>query len=187
MWDGARGLGDVTGPSDDRGLLDHDGLPRHGRRGAEPAGRPWGGRIPKGVIVGVGVLVVGLFFAHLDMVHPLWILVFAVLSSAAFSAVGIVGGIWADKYDHLAGVQNFLVMPLTFLSGVFYSIHSLPPFWEAVSNYNPVFFMIDGFRYGFHGVSDVSPWHSLAVVLPTSLALCWIALQLIRSGYKLRS
>jgi ABC-2 type transport system permease protein len=143
--------------------------------------------IVRGLVVGVGVLLVGLLFTDMDIAHPLWVLTFAVLANAAFSAVGIVAGIWADKYDHIAGVQNFFIMPLTFLSGVFYSIHSLPAFWQTVSHYNPVFFMIDGFRYGFHGASDVDPWLSLAVVLPVALILSWISLQLIRSGYKLRS
>ncbi|NCS66501.1 MAG: metal-dependent hydrolase [Hydrogenophilales bacterium CG03_land_8_20_14_0_80_62_28] len=143
--------------------------------------------IVRGLVVGLGVLLVGLLFTELNLAHPLWVLAFGVLASAAFAAVGIVAGIWADKYDHLAGVQNFFIMPLTFLSGVFYSIHALPAFWQTVSHYNPVFFMIDGFRYGFHGVSDVDPWLSLAVVLPAALILSWIALQLIRSGYKLRS
>ncbi|MFA5081465.1 MAG: ABC transporter permease [Hydrogenophilaceae bacterium] len=143
--------------------------------------------IVRGVVVGLGVLLVGLLFTNLQFAHPFWILVFALLASAAFGALGIVAGIWADKYDHLAGVQNFAIMPLTFLSGVFYSIHSLPTFWQGVSHYNPIFYMIDGFRYGFHGISDVNPWLSLAVVLPVALVLAWIALQLIRSGYKLRN
>ncbi len=143
--------------------------------------------VVRGLVVGLGVLLVGLLFTDLDMAHPVWTLAFAILASAVFAAMGIVAGIWADKYDHLAGVQNFFIMPLTFLSGVFYSIHSLPAFWQTVSRYNPVFFMIDGFRYGFHGVSDVDPWLSLAVVLPAALISSWIALQLIRSGYKLRS
>lgn len=142
--------------------------------------------VVRGVAVGGGVLLVGMLFADLKFAHPGWILAFAVLASAAFGALGIVSGIWADKYDHLAGVQNFVIMPLTFLSGVFYSIHSLPAFWQSVSHYNPVFYMIDGFRYGFHGVSDVNPALSLAVVLPATLLLAWFALQLIRSGYKLR-
>jgi ABC-2 type transport system permease protein len=142
--------------------------------------------IVRGLVVGVGVLAVGLLFTDLHIAHPLWVLVFGLLASAAFSAVGIVAGIWADKYDHLAGVQNFFIMPLTFLSGVFYSIHSLPHFWQIVSHYNPVFFMIDGFRYGFHGVSDVDHMLSLAVVLPVAVVSSWISLQLIRSGYKLR-
>lgn len=143
--------------------------------------------VVRGLVVGLGVLLVGLLFTDLDMAHPVWTLAFAILASAVFAAMGIVAGIWADKYDHLAGVQNFFIMPLTFLSGVFYSIHSLPAFWQTASRYNPVFFMIDGFRYGFHGVSDVDPWLSLTVVLPAALISSWIALQLIRSGYKLRS
>ena len=140
----------------------------------------------RGLVVGLGVLVIGFFFTDLPMIHPIWVLVFALAASAAFSAIGILAGIWADKFDHLAGIQNFAIMPLTFLSGVFYSIHSLPPIWQAVSHFNPVFYMIDGFRYGFHGVADVSPWHSLAAVLPTALVLSLLALQMLRSGYKLR-
>ena len=142
--------------------------------------------VVRGLMVGVGVLVVGMLFTDLTLVHPVWILTFALASSAAFSTIGIVAGIWADKFDHLAGVQNFAIMPLTFLSGVFYSIHSLPGFWQTLSHYNPVFYMIDGFRYGFHGISDVSPWLSLAVVLPSTLVLCALSLQMLRSGYKLR-
>lgn len=142
--------------------------------------------IVRGLVVGLGVMVVGLFFADLVFARPLWIVAFAVAASAAFGAVGIVAGIWADKYDHLAGVQNFVIMPLTFLSGVFYSIHSLPAFWQAVSHWNPVFYMIDGFRYGFFGQSDVDPWLSLAVVLPAAVLLAWFSLRLIASGYKLR-
>jgi ABC-2 type transport system permease protein len=142
--------------------------------------------IVRGLVVGVGVLLVGLFFADLRFAHPAWVLLFAVAASAAFGAIGIAAGIWADKYDHMAGVQNFIIMPLTFLSGVFYSIHSLPAFWQAVSHYNPVFYMIDGFRYGFFGIADVDPWRSLAVVLPVALLLSALALRLIQTGYKLR-
>jgi ABC-2 type transport system permease protein len=142
--------------------------------------------IVRGVLVGLGVLLVGLFFADLRFAHPLWVLVFAISASAAFGAIGIAAGIWAEKYDHMAGVQNFIIMPLTFLSGVFYSIHSLPAFWQTISHYNPVFYMIDGFRYGFFGIADVDPWRSLAVVLPMALLLSWFALRLIQSGYKLR-
>lgn len=141
----------------------------------------------RGLVVGAGVLLMGLFFTELRLDHPVWMLAYALTASAAFGAVGIVAGIWADKFDHLAGVQNFLIVPLTFLSGVFYSIHSLPPFWQAVSRWNPVFYMIDGFRYGFHGVSDVDPWQGMAVVLPFTLLLAALSLQLIRRGYKLRT
>src|SRR3970282_2833686 len=93
-----------------------------------------------------------------------FILVFAFLSSAVLGALGVIAGIWAEKFDQLAGFQNFIILPLSFLSGVFYSIHSLPDFWQRLSHFNPFFYMIDGFRYGFFGVSDVSPLTSLAVV-----------------------
>ena len=101
--------------------------------------------------------------------------------------LGIIAGIWAEKFDQLAAFQNFLIMPATFLSGVFYSIHSLPPFWQAVSHLNPFFYMIDGFRYGFFGAVDVSPWISLA---SWCLLRCSSARRsrcsCSRSGYKLR-
>jgi ABC-2 type transport system permease protein len=142
--------------------------------------------ILRGLLVGAGVGLVGLAFADLPVAHPGWVLAFALAASAAFASVGIVAGIWADKFDHLAGVQNFIIVPLTFLSGVFYSIHSLPAFWQTVSHLNPVFYMIDGFRYGFFGQSDASPWLGLAVVLPTALALGGLTLLLLRRGYKLR-
>ena len=89
---------------------------------------------------------------------------FAVLGAGMLGALGLIAGLWAEKFDQMAAFQNFVIMPMTFLSGVFYSIHSLPPFWQAVSHLNPFFYMIDGFRYGFFGVSDVSPWLSLAIV-----------------------
>ena len=98
------------------------------------------------------------------MPHPLWALAFALLGSAILGDARLIAGIWADKFDQLAAFQNFLIMPLTFLSGVFYSIHSLPPFWQALSHFNPFFYMIDGFRYGFFGLSDVAPVLSLALV-----------------------
>jgi ABC-2 type transport system permease protein len=118
--------------------------------------------------------------------HPLWTIVFALLGSGILGAMGIVAGIWADKFDQLAAFQNFVIIPLTFLSGVFYSIHSLPGFWQRVSHFNPFFYMIDGFRYGFFGVADVSPWLSLAIVGGTFLALSFATLVLIGRGYKLR-
>jgi ABC-2 type transport system permease protein len=141
----------------------------------------------RGLMVGLGVLVVTGWFAPLTFVAPLWILVFAVLGGGILGAFGMVAGIWADKFDQLAGFQNFLIMPLTMLSGVFYSIHSLPVFWQQVSHLNPVFYMIDGFRYGFFGVSDVAPETSLLVVGASFLVVSVATLLLLRSGYKLRS
>jgi ABC-2 type transport system permease protein len=143
--------------------------------------------VVRGISVGSGVLLVTLWFAPLQFAQPLWILVFALLGGAMLGTLGVIAGIWADKFDQLAAFQNFLIMPLTFLSGVFYSIHSLPPFWQQVSHFNPVFYMIDGFRHGFFGVSDVSPWLSLAVVSACFVALAGFTLSLLRSGYKLRA
>jgi ABC-2 type transport system permease protein len=101
--------------------------------------------------------------------------------------LGLIAGLWAEKFDQLAAFQNFVVMPMTFLSGVFYSIHSLPAFWQGVSHFNPFFYIIDGFRFGFFGISDVSPWLSLAVVGGVLLVVSAIAIQLLRTGYKIRS
>ena len=140
----------------------------------------------RGLMVGVGVLVVTGWFAPLSFVAPGWILAFAVLGGGIMGSLGMIAGIWADKFDQLSGFQNFLIMPLTMLSGVFYSIHSLPPFWQRVSHFNPVFYMIDGFRYGFFGVSDAAPAMSLAVVGVSFLVVASITLAMLRSGYKLR-
>ena len=146
-----------------------------------------GASVARGLMVGAGVLLVTGWFAGLHFVNPLWILVFALIGGGLMGALGMVAGIWADKFDQLAGFQNFLILPLTMLSGVFYSIHSLPPFWQRLSHFNPVFYMIDGFRYGFFGVSDVAPGISLAVVGVCFAVVALITLALLRSGYKLRS
>ena len=141
----------------------------------------------RGLLVGFGVLVVTGWFAPLTFVAPGWILVFALIGGGVMGSLGMIAGIWADKFDQLAGFQNFLIMPLTMLSGVFYSIHSLPAFWQRVSHFNPVFYMIDGFRFGFFGVSDATPETSLAIVTVCFVAVALIALAMLRSGYKLRS
>ena len=140
----------------------------------------------RGMMVGLGVFVVTAWFAHLSFAQPLWILVFALFGSAILGTMGLIGGIWAEKFDQIAMFQNFLIMPATFLAGVFYSVHSLPPFWQGVSHMNPFFYMVDGFRYGFFGVSDVAPLVSLAVVSVTLLVVAGLAVLLLRSGYKLR-
>jgi len=126
------------------------------------------------------------WFAPLSLEHPLWALVFALLGSAILGTLGLIAGIWADKFDQLAAFQNFLIMPLTFLSGVFYSIHTLPPFWQALSRFNPFFYMIDGFRYGFFGLSDIAPGLSLAIVAAFCVALTALTLFVLGRGYKLR-
>nr|WP_144832270.1 ABC transporter permease [Cupriavidus gilardii] len=140
----------------------------------------------RGLAVGLGVLLATAWFADLHVSSIGWIVLFALLGAAMLGTLGLIAGIWAEKFDQLAAFQNFLIMPATFLSGVFYSIHSLPPFWQAVSHANPFFYMIDGFRYGFFGVSDVSPLFSLAVVASAFVVVAAIALHLLKRGYKLR-
>jgi ABC-2 type transport system permease protein len=140
----------------------------------------------RGLMVGLGVWLAALPFVDLPLAQPLWVLAFAVLGGVVLGSFGVIAGIWADKFDQLAAFQNFIVMPLTMLSGVFYSIHSLPAFWQGVSHFNPFFFMIDGFRYGFFGQSDVSPWTSLAVSAGCCVVLAAITLVMLGRGYKLR-
>jgi ABC-2 type transport system permease protein len=140
----------------------------------------------RGVVVGFGVFVITAWYGLPALEHPLWILTFAFLGAAILGSLGLIAGIWADKYDQLAAFQNFVIMPATMLSGVFYSIHSLPPAWQVVSHLNPFFYMIDGFRYGFFGVSDISPWNSLAIVACFFIVVSVIALRLLQKGYKLR-
>jgi len=142
--------------------------------------------IIRGLVVGASVWLVALFFVDLPVAQPLLILSFAILGGGLLGALGIIAGIWAEKFDQMAAFQNFIIMPLSFLSGVFYSIHSLPPFWQKVSHLNPFFYMIDGFRHGFFGQGDIAPEISLTVVGVSFLALSWITLRLLKSGYKLR-
>ncbi|QIL44921.1 ABC transporter permease [Acidovorax sp. HDW3] len=145
-----------------------------------------GSSVLRGLLVGLGVFAVTLAFARPEFAAPLWIITFALLGAALLATLGVIAGLWADKFDQMASFQNFIVMPMTFLSGVFYSIHSLPPFWQQASRFNPFFYMIDGFRYGFFGRSDVSPWISLAIVASAWAAVSWLALRLLRTGYKIR-
>lgn len=146
-----------------------------------------GSAIVRGLVVGAGVLLVAAWFAPLGFAHPLWIVVFALIGAGLMGALGLIAGLWADKFDQLAAFQNFVIMPMTFLSGVFYSIHSLPAFWQGASHLNPFFYMIDGFRYGFFGVSDASPWLSLSIVGSAFLVVSIVAIHLLRTGYKIRS
>ena len=140
----------------------------------------------RGLVVGSGVLAMTVWFVELRLAEPLWVLAFALMGAAILGALGLIAGIWADKFEQIAAFQNFVILPLTFLSGVFYSIHSLPPLWQAASHLNPFFYMIDGFRYGFFGVSDSAPLASLAVVAVSFVLLSSACLLMLRSGYKLR-
>ncbi len=142
--------------------------------------------IVRGAVVGAGVAATAALFVPLRAAAPLWALAFAVLGAGLLGALGLVAGIVSEKIDQLAAFQNFVIMPLTFLSGVFYSIHSLPALWQTLSHANPFFYLIDGFRYGFFGVSDVSPATSFMVLAISLAAVSTAALWMLKSGYKLR-
>ena len=150
--------------------------------------------VVRGVAVGMGVLLATALFVWQSSAlnfsllpqEPLWALVFAFTGAAMLGALGLIAGLWAEKFDQMAAFQNFIIMPMTFLSGVFYSIHSLPDFWQQVSHLNPFFYMIDGFRYGFFGQSDVSPWLSLGIVGVSLLIISAVAVNLLRIGFKIR-
>jgi ABC-2 type transport system permease protein len=146
-----------------------------------------GASVVRGLVVGTGVFLVTLWFAPAHFVEPWWIVVFAALGAGMLGALGLIAGLWADKFDQMAAFQNFIIVPMTFLSGVFYSVHSLPSFWQGLSHLNPFFYMIDGFRRGFFGASDVSPWLSLAVVGTSFVIVSAIALRLLAIGYKIRT
>lgn len=143
--------------------------------------------VVRGAAVGAGVYFVTLFFVDLPLHHPMYVVMFTLLGSAALGALGVIAGVWADKFDQLAGFQNFVIVPLSFLSGVFYSLHSLPGFWRQLSHFNPFFYMIDGFRYGFFGTSDVNPVFSLMAVTLFLVLVSGAALALLARGYKIRN
>lgn len=145
-----------------------------------------GAAIVRGLMVGVGILLSTAPFGLPAPEHGMLALMFVLFGSLLMAALGLIAGIWSEKFDQLATFQNFLIMPLTLLSGVFYSLHSLPPFWQAVSYVNPIFYLIDGFRYAFFGVSDVSPWLSLSVTCVFALSISMLAYRLLRVGWKLR-
>jgi ABC-2 type transport system permease protein len=146
-----------------------------------------GSAVIRGLAVGLGVLLATIWFAKLSLVAPLWVIVFALMGASILGALGLIAGLWAEKFDQLAAFQSFAIMPMTFLSGVFYSIHSLSPFWQKVSHLNPFFYMIDGFRYGFFGVSDVSPWLSFGIVSAALVLVSAVSIYLLKTGYKIRS
>lgn len=145
-----------------------------------------GASLVRGLVVAAGVLLVTCWFAPLRLEQPQWVLVFAVLGGVMLGALGLIAGLWAEKFDQMAAFQNFVIMPMTMLSGVFYSVHSLPGFWHQASHLNPFFYLIDGFRRGFFGVSDVDPLISLAVVSLATALVSAIALRLLATGYKIR-
>lgn len=146
-----------------------------------------GAAVTRGFIVGLGVYLSTLFFEFFIPQHIMLLILFTLLGGVILGALGLIGGLWADKYEHLAAFQNFIIVPLSFLSGVFYSLHSLPDGWRMLSQFNPFFYLIDGFRYAILGVSDISPLLSLAIMSFCTVAISWLAVVLLERGYKVRS
>lgn len=155
-----------------------------------PGELTWGfalGGVTRGLLVGAVVAAAMACFVELRLFAPSFVLFHALAASLLLSLLGLLGGIWADKFDHIAAVTNFVVTPLSFLSGTFYSIARLPEPWHGVALWNPFFYMIDGFRYGFTGHADGSVWTGVAVMLGVNLALLALCHALIARGYKLKA
>lgn len=145
-----------------------------------------GAAVVRGLLVGLGVYGVTMLLYDVPLRLPLWALLFTIAGSMLLGALGIIAGIWSEKFDQLAAFQNFIILPLTFLSGVFYSIHSLPSGWQYLSHLNPFFYIVDGLRYGFLGTSDISPYFSLGVVISCLIVISWLTVWMLKSGYKIR-
>lgn len=145
------------------------------------------GGVVRGLLVGVAVGLGVLVFVPYTLSAPLLVLVFAVLGNVMLSTLGVMAGLWSDKFDHMAAFTNFIITPLTFLSGTFYSVQSLPPLWHGLALYNPFFYMIDGFRYGFIGQSDGHVVTGLVMLAIINLVLLIAVYLMLRSGYKIKS
>lgn len=145
-----------------------------------------GAAVLRGLAVGLGVFILAIFYTQVPIDNFFIILIFAILGSYTMGALGLIAGMWAEKFDQIAAFQSFLIVPLTFLSGVFYSISSLPDFWFSVSKWNPFFYMIDGFRFGFFGQSDQPVMISFVAMLCAAGVLTLICVWMFKSGYKLR-
>ncbi|MDU0810492.1 MAG: ABC transporter permease [Burkholderia sp.] len=140
----------------------------------------------RGLVIGLSIFIVTIVFFSISFASPLFIILFAFLGSSILGTLGLIAGVWAENFDQLAAFQNFLIMPLTFLSGVFYSTSSLPPILCNISRLNPFFYIIDGFRYGFFGLSDVNPLESLLIIICFLILLALIAIRKLSISHKLR-
>lgn len=146
-----------------------------------------GASIVRGILVGIGAWLISCFFVVVPVYNFWYVMAFAVTGSAILGSLGLISSICAEKWDHISAFQNFVILPFSFLSGAFYSINTLPDFWQKVSCCNPFFYMIDGFRYGFLGVSDSSVLFSLCIVICFFIFVSTTCLLILKSGYKLRS
>jgi len=145
------------------------------------------GGVTRGVLVGLAAGAAMWVFAGLQIHHPVALVFHAVAASMMLSLLGLIGGIWSEKFDHIAAMTNFVVVPLSFLSGTFYSIGRLPEAWQDVARFNPFFYAIDGFRYGFIGSSDSQLWVSVTVMIAINAALFALVYRMFATGYKLKS
>src|SRR6185312_3175686 len=146
-----------------------------------------GAAATKSILIGAIILATATAFVHITVLHPVWMVVFLVLMSVAFSLFGFILGLWADGFEKLSFVPVLIITPLTFLGGTFYSIHVLPPFWQKVTLFNPVVYLVSGFRWSFFGMADVSVGVSLAMTvlfLVICLAVVW---WIFKTGYRLKS
>lgn len=145
-----------------------------------------GAAIVRALMVGSVLYAVGWAFTPLPLAHPLMVIAALVLAAGCLAVLGLIAGILADKFEHMAAFQNYLIMPLSFLSGVFYSVQDLPPFWATASHFNPFFYMIDGLRHGFFGQSDAPAWLSLSIVGSFLVLLSSVAMVMLSRGTRLR-
>jgi len=146
-----------------------------------------GAAATKSIILGLIILATAGLFVPLRIEHPFWMIVFLVLTAVTFSLVGFIIGIWADGFEKLQLVPLLIVTPLTFLGGSFYSIDMLPPFWQTVTLFNPVVYLISGFRWSFYGIADVSVAVSLAMTIAFMAVSLAIVAWIFKTGYRLKS
>lgn len=142
--------------------------------------------VVRAFMVALSIYAVAIFYTGISIAHPFMLLAVILATSAMMGAFGLLAGLWAEKIDQLAAFQNFVIMPFSFLSGVFYSVQTLPDFWRQLSLFNPFFYMIDAFRYAFLGVSDVAPGLSWLVIMTALLLVSSLTLWLLHKGYKIR-
>ncbi len=145
------------------------------------------GAISRGLVVGLVTGIVMSFFVPISIASWGLVIAYAVLGTMMLGSLGLAAGIWSEKFDHIAAVTNFIVTPLTFLSGTFYAVESLPPMWQGLAHYNPFFYMIDGFRSGFIGQADSNPVIGIAVLVGINLFLALLSFAMLRTGYKIKS
>lgn len=150
------------------------------------AGYTVGGML-RGLLVGLLIFGMSLFFVHPTVDHPVFVLLFALLTALVFSLAGFLNGLLAKKFDDVSLFQTFILTPLTYFGGVFYSIDRFPVVWQWVSKLNPILYMVDGFRYGFYGFSDVNVWVSLSFLLGFAVILGGLDLWMLKKGYGLKT